>query len=105
MTDATTALLRTLNFVNFHGASIVRIRSRDWNSATFTGVRHEISYRLQGEGAEAAAETFLKGLEEREFGMRGHVLADIALISETRSYEDSGLVILLDLEALTVEME
>ncbi len=99
-TDATTALLRALriafgsvNFVNFE-----RVHSREWASITFSGARHEITVRLEGEGAEAAADRFAAGLDETEFRLRGHILADIALIAR----ESAGEGVRLDLEALTV---
>lgn len=104
MTDPTSALLHTLrrgvNFVNF---TPERLRSRSWASATFTGVRHEISFRLEGEGANEAADAFLEGLEEREFDLRGHILADIAMVSETRMSGPEGPLIRIALEALTIE--
>lgn len=100
MTDATTALIHVIgvNFVNF---TAEKIRSRGWVSGTFTGVRHELTFRVEGEGAEAEADLFLDGLEEREFDLRGHVLADIALLS--RASDPIGPSVRIRLEALTVE--
>jgi hypothetical protein len=48
-----------------------------------------------------AADTFLAGLEAAEFALRGHILADIALITDAR--RDGGGSVLLQLEALTVK--
>ncbi len=100
-TDATTALLRALrsafdsvNFVNFE-----RVQSREWASITFTGARHEVTIRLDGEGAEAAADRFAAGLDATEFRLRGHILADIVLVGRERT--EHGVH--LQLEALTVE--
>ena len=100
MNDATTAFLRALsvNFVNF-GMTIEEIRSRSWASVTFTGARHELTFRVAGEGAAAAADRFLENLEAAEFDLRGHILADIALVSQERS----GDWIRISLEGLTVE--
>lgn len=99
--DATSALLRELrncledvNFVNFE-----RVHSREWASITFSGARHEISLRLVGEGAEAAADRFAERLDATEFRLRGHILADITLAA--REPIDGG--VRLSLEALTVE--
>ena len=100
MTDATTALIRALD-INFINLTIEDIRSRCWVSGTFTGVRHELTFRVEGEGAEAEADLFLDGLEEAEFDLRGHVLADIALVSRADDKE-AGLV-RISLEALTIE--
>jgi hypothetical protein len=101
LNDATTAFLRgiTANFLNFQ-LTVEEIRSRSWASATFAGARHELTFRIEGEGAGAAADSFLATLTAAEFDLRGHILADIALVSEERT--DEGLV-RISLEGLTVE--
>ena len=100
LNDATTAFLRALsvNFVNFR-MTIEEIRSRSWASVTFTGARHELTFRIGGDGAAAAADRFLSHLEAAEFDLRGHILADIALVSDERGDD----WIRISLEALTVE--
>ena len=100
--DAATALLRALSG-RFEGLmlSIEEIRSRSWASATFIGARHELSFRVEGAGAGAAADAFLADLSTAEFVLRGHILADIALVSEER--RDGEDAVTLSLEALTVE--
>jgi len=103
MTDATSALLRAVNFMNFQPVTVEDIRSRSWASATFCGVRHEVSFRLDGEGADIAADAFLEGMEEREFDLRGHILADIALVSRSTTPGPNGPVVRVSLEALTME--
>jgi hypothetical protein len=101
LNDATTAFLRGIsgNFLNFQ-LTVEEIRSRSWASATFAGARHELTFRIEGEGAGAAADAFLATLTAAEFDLRGHILADIALVSEERT--DEGLV-RISLEGLTVE--
>ena len=101
MNDATTAFLRSIcaTFATFR-MTIEEIRSRSWASATFAGARHELTFRIEGEGAGAAADRFLENLEAAEFELRGHILADIALVAEERI--DGGWV-RISLEALTVE--
>ena len=76
------------------------LASRPWASITFSGERHRLSLCLPGPGADAAADSFLEGLEEREFALRGHVLADIEAAAVER--DPDGQVRLV-LEALTVE--
>lgn len=71
--------------------------SRPWASVTFSGERHRLALRLSGPGAEAAADSFLDGLADRDFPLRGHVLADIEATGIER-----GAVIRLTLDALTV---
>ena len=102
MNDATTALLRAVR-LRFTGLEMVieEIRSRSWASATFAGARHELTFRIEGEGADAAAELFLATLTEAEFELRNHILADIALVADERP--DGGNRVRISLEALTVE--
>jgi hypothetical protein len=99
--DATTALLRAVRAMLESAAHFVieEVRSRSWASVTFSGARHELAFRLEGEGAEAAAARFVAGLEAAEFPLRGHILADIALVGEERRPGCAHLRI----EALTVE--
>lgn len=75
-------------------ATIGTIRSRDWASVTFSGMRHELPLRLSGSGAEALVE----GLSEREFELPGHILIDIAARECGRAGEDRLWLV----EALTV---
>ena len=76
------------------------VASRPWASITFAGERHCLVLRLPGPGAQAALDAFLDGLEERDFPMRGHILADIEAAGIEREAEGQ---IRLTLEALTVE--
>lgn len=89
------------NFVNI-GAAVTfgSIASRPWASITFAGERHRLVLTLPGPGAEAAAEAFLDGLAEREFALKGHILADIEAVAIER---DADGQVRLTLEALTVE--
>ena len=104
MTDAATALLQAVrlnivNFMNFTGFALDEIRSRRWASVTFQGARHELAFRLEGEGAEEVARRFLSGLDARNFALRGHLVADISLMAQERR---PGLA-RIRLEVLTVE--
>jgi hypothetical protein len=75
------------------------IRSRRWASVTFQGARHELAFRLEGEGAEEAAGRFLSGLHAPNFALRGHLLADISLVEEERRPGFARIRV----DALTVE--
>lgn len=99
--DAATAFLGAVRarLAPFAGFVLEEIRSRRWASVTFQGARHEIDFRLEGEGAEAAAARFLGGLDPHDFALRGHLLADLALVAEERR---PGLA-RIRLDALTVE--
>jgi hypothetical protein len=99
--DATSALVDAVSasFASFAvDLTVEEVVSRAWASVTFRGARHEIGLRLEGEGAVAAASEFVKGLEAADFRLPGHVVADIALLSETRQPRSVSL----RLEALTV---
>ena len=102
--DAAAALTRAIrvNFVNFTGvARVESLEATPWASVTFSGARQTVAVELEGDGAEAAADRFLADLSEREFGLRGHILADIALRCDAG--RDGGARVRLELEALTVE--
>lgn len=102
--DATTALLRAMRASILKlapcGAVIFEeIRSRPWASVTFAGARHALVLLVSGPGAQAGADAFSAGLDTAEFKLRGHILADIALMSR----EPAGDGVRLRIEALTVE--
>ena len=103
VTDAGAELNRALrvNFVSF-GAAVTfeSLASRPWASITVAGERHKLVLCLPGPGAHAAVDAFRDGLEDREFALRGHVVADIAATDVQR--EEDGQI-RLTLEALTVE--
>lgn len=101
LTDSATALLRAVrvHFVHFAGFVLEEVRSRGWASAAFRGARHELAFRLEGEGAEEAAARFLTGLRARDLQLPGHLLADVTLVAEERR---PGCAC-IRLEALTVE--
>ena len=82
-------------------AEIVETSRRRWASITFSGEHHRLALRLCGAAANEAADRFCHGLAERQFDLRGHILADIALLEG--SYTDESGDVRLILEALTVE--
>lgn len=101
---AASALRRAIwtNFENFRGVVVVEaLASRSWASVTFTGERHEMRLRLEGDGATAAAEAFLDGLADREFDLHRHILIDIAC--DERLQRADGVTLVL--AALTVEAD
>jgi len=101
LTDAASALLRAVrvHFAHFAGFVLEEVRSRGWASVTFRGARHELVFRLEGEGAGEAAGRFLSGLDPRDFALRGHLLADLSLVAEERRPGWARI----RLQALTVE--
>lgn len=102
MTAAGAALIRAIRAALAQSGGTVDvdgIDSRPWASATFSGEHHFLRLRVGGRDAGAAADAFLDGLDEREFGLGAHVVADIALVSRRLD----GAYERLALEALTVE--
>lgn len=100
--DGATALLCAIGarFVGLPGLfTLHEIESRPWSSVTFSGARHELEFSLEGTGAGAAADSFVASLDASRFELRGHVLADVALLSDKRLWKDG---VWLRLEALTV---
>lgn len=67
-----------------------------WASATFTGARHRLTLAAADDAALAA---WLAGLGEADLPLRGHLVADIAVVAATRAAGRAALTI----EALTVE--
>jgi hypothetical protein len=99
--DVAAALVRVIRGA-FAGAgrfTLEELVSRAWASVTFSGTRQELAFRVEGDEAEAAAARFLSGLRAAEFPLSGHILADIALVSEERRPGCARI----RLEALTVE--
>lgn len=77
--DAGTLLLRALRASAAAAGCTVAIESlaaRPWSSATFTGTRHRVVLALE---ADAAA--WLDALPEAEFALRGHLVADLAVVA------------------------
>ena len=76
------------------------IRSVDWHSLTLAGERHSITLRIPGPDAERMVDKFIHGLEDAEFAIPGHIVADIAVVgAPTRALDRS---VTLEIEALTV---
>ncbi len=81
-----------------HGR-IVRRTGKAWASATFTGMRHTIEMDFTGPQDVAAGKALAAWLHEREFNLKGHIVADISVTQETHVAD----TLTLEIEALTVE--
>jgi len=75
-------------------------RSTDWQSLTLMGERHCIRLRIPGPGAGEVADRLTNGIEDAEFGIPGHIVADIAVVRRPRARSDGSVEI--GFEALTV---
>lgn len=59
---------------------IEHIRSTPWASVTFSGARHRVTLRFDGDGAGDALARMSEHLDYAEFELGDHILADIELI-------------------------
>lgn len=80
-------------------ASIERATSRPWASALFQGRRHVIALRMTGPDAKERRARFALGLEDAEWTLTRHFVADIK-IDGGRSAAGQEWI---ELSALTIE--
>jgi hypothetical protein len=103
MSPAASALLRAL--IGRAGVArdrilLTELQSTDWRSLTFTGERHQIHLRVPGPDAREIVDRMCRNLENAEFSIPGHFVADIAILgTPTRALDGS---ISLTVEALTI---
>lgn len=62
------------------GAAVSLVRSRDWSSSLFSGVRQTVEIKA---GEDEAFETWLADLSEAEFAVRGHFVASADLVERS----------------------
>lgn len=97
--DITTLLERAL-FASAEAADcplrIVMSRMTRWASATFAGAQHEIS--LAGV-TSPELDTWIAALPETEFTLRGHLVAEVILLSMLRDDDSTQVTV----EVLTLE--
>ncbi len=103
MSPAAAALLRALiarAAVPRDRILLTQIRSTDWQSLTFVGERHRFALRITEPHSKEAVDRVRHGLEDAEFDIPGHIVADVAIIGEPRAPDGSMSLIV---EALTIE--
>lgn len=71
-----------------------------WCSATFNGAQHRLLLRQHGAQALSEAQSLIRQLEEAQFSLRGHLVADIE-VDSCRPEPDGTATILL--AVLTIE--
>lgn len=105
MSQAASALLRALLSragIDRDRILLSEVRSTDWQSLTFTGERHRLSLRLTGPGSEALFTKLTDGIEEAEFSLAGHIVADIRAERRNDGDGDGERPIDVAIEALTI---
>jgi hypothetical protein len=104
MSPAAAALLRALvarAAVARDRILLTEIRSTDWQSLTFVGERHRFALRITEPQSKEAADRVRHGLEDAEFDIPGHIVADVAVIGEPTPAPDGSMSLIV--EALTIE--
>ncbi len=82
---------------------LTKFRSIVWQWLTFVGERHEFQLRVLGPDALDIVTRTLDGLDEAEFAVPGHLVADIVVVDEPRRQADGSMTVAL--EALTVAQD
>lgn len=77
--------------------------SEAWASATFTGARHRLEVRIEGERAVSAAAAIAARLAEAELLVPGAIVADVALVRQDTDLGPDGALCRLVFELLTVD--
>ncbi|WP_242129202.1 hypothetical protein [Sphingobium sp. Sx8-8] len=80
-------------------ATVERATSRPWASALFQGRRHVIALTLAGPDAAGRRARFVEGIEEAEWSLNGHFVADISVDACRSGYREE----MIELSALTIE--
>ena len=75
--------------------TLIKAKTVDWASATFTGARHEFEFFLGGDDAIESAQALVQNIANVDFTIGGHIVADIAATFREGHY--------LFVEALSVE--
>ena len=93
--DAQAALIRALLARGGEGCHLLDASGRGWASMTFDGTRHVVDLAVPADRAGL----FVEGIEEADFDLRGHLVADLAIVA--RAPMETG-VVHLRIEALTL---
>jgi hypothetical protein len=79
---------------------LTEVHTIDWRSLTFTGERHPIQLRVPGPNSTEVVERMCCALEDAEFSIPGHIVADIAVLGAPKWSLDGSTS--LTIEALTI---
>lgn len=97
-------LLRDLLALAGPQASVLSASSKPWASATFQGSRHEVVMHFTGDGADVRAASMAETAPDAEFGIAGHIVADVSVDGQKTGRDADGRIYgLLCLSALIVE--
>ena len=82
---------------------VENLESEAWASATFTGARHQLEVRIEGEHAPSAAAAIAARLAEAELLVPGAIVADVALVRQATALGVDGPTCRLAFDLLTVD--
>ena len=82
------------------GFCLANFGPRTGQSLTFIGERHQISLRVPGPDADNIVERLTAGIEDAEFPIAGHLVADITLAEPPLRNGDGSISV--EIEALTI---
>lgn len=99
--DVATMLVRTLREQALAAGCtihLVAIEGRPWASATFTGMQHRLTIAAV---AVPGLRSWIAGLPEAEFTMRGHIVADLVVdhIETVDGHEQVTIAVLTLIDA------
>ncbi len=103
LSPAAAGLLRSLlarTGVDRSRILLTEFRSIDWQSLTIIAERHELRLRVPGPDSGEILSRLLTGLDDAEFAIPGHLVADIGVVDQPRREADGSMTVAL--EALTV---
>ena len=76
---------------------IVSHSEKGWASITFAGTRHRVQMVFAGTEAVEAGECFIAFLPEHEFAIRGHLVADAAVVEVESTVEPPRLSVICEI--------
>ena len=79
---------------------LTEVQSTDWQSLTFVGEQHQFRFSIRAPGAQELMNRFAVGLEDAEFDIPGHVVADLSV--ERAPCRSSEELVLFCIHALTI---
>jgi hypothetical protein len=104
MSSAGAALLRALltrALVDRDRILLTNYRSTDWQSLTFVGERHELSFRVAGPDAQTIYERMTEKLDDTEFSIPRQIVADVVVYGQPTREPDGSISFAI--EALTIQ--
>jgi len=101
--DAASSLIRALLELAKGQAILIFHEGHDWQSATFTGMRHNMALEFIGNAAIERGRHVSAILADHEFDLHRHIVVDIAVGKSHERRQEDIPVLQLDITALTVE--